>query len=178
MKRTWFTSDTHFGHAAVLQHDGRPFASIDEHDESLLMWHNELVQEGDDVYHLGDVSFSKARLRWWLDNAKGHKHLIRGNHDDKLAWKAAGWATRNEALYLRVDGHRIYLSHYAHRVWRNSIHGSFHLYGHSHGCLEAVQWGRSMDVGVSCNNYRPVSLEEVVAKLSVREEKINHHELR
>ena len=57
------------------------------------------------------------------------------------------------------------MSHYAHRTWRNSVHGAFHLYGHSHGDLPGL--GRSMDVGVDANDYAPISIAAVVEKLSV-----------
>lgn len=174
----WFTSDTHFGHTKVLEYDKRPFATGEEHDNALLANHNSVVSPGDHVYHLGDVSFSRERVLWWLKNANGYKHLIRGNHDDKGAWPLTEWDSKHEALYLRVEGQRIYLSHYACRTWRNSGHGSFHLYGHSHGGLESRPWGRSMDVGVMCHNYFPVSLDTVVERLSAREihNHLDHHE--
>lgn len=164
MKRIWFSSDHHLGHSRVVAIDNRPFQNIDEHDAELLRLHNEVVGDDDDVYYLGDVSFSRPRLEHWMQHARGHKHLIRGNHDDKIAWTGKGWASKNEALYLRVNGYRVYLSHYSHRVWRNSHHGSFHLYGHSHGGLPPH--GRSMDVGVMLTGYRPVSIEEVASTLS------------
>ena len=175
--KIWFTSDTHLGHRAVLSHDNRPFSSIEEHDEAIIANHNSIVADSDHVYHLGDVAFRPASLRRYMEEARGIKHLIRGNHDDKLAWKYKGpnpWLTRHEALYLRVDGHRLYLSHYAHRTWRNSHYGSFHLYGHSHGALEKTPWGRSMDVGVMCHNYFPVSLDYIERTLSSRDF-ANHH---
>ena len=53
----------------------------------------------------------------------------------------------------------IVLCHYAFRVWRNAHHGSWHLYGHSHGSLPSA--GRSMDVGVDCHDFSPISYEQV-----------------
>lgn len=32
----FFTSDTHFGHEAIIRHCGRPFASVAEMDEALI----------------------------------------------------------------------------------------------------------------------------------------------
>jgi len=164
----WFTADTHLGHTNILRedYDGRPFATIDEHDEAILDKHNSCVGKDDHVYHLGDVAFSKEKMEWWMKNANGHKHLIRGSHDDKIGWKAGGWATKQEALFLRAEGFELYLLHYACRVWRKSHYGSFHLFGHSHGRLSDKPWGRSMDVGVNVHNYAPVSLQEIADKLS------------
>jgi calcineurin-like phosphoesterase family protein len=36
MPTTWFTSDTHFGHASILTFCARPFADIVAHDEALI----------------------------------------------------------------------------------------------------------------------------------------------
>lgn len=158
----WFTADTHFGHAAVIDYCKRPFADVGEMDAALVARWNDVVAPTDDVWHLGDVAFRSNPARY-LDALHGRIHVILGNHDDekKLAKTRAAWV--GEVKYLRADGHRFYLSHYAHRTWRNSVHGAFHLYGHSHGDLPGL--GRSMDVGVDANDYRPISLAEVVAKL-------------
>ena len=157
----YFTSDTHFGHKRIIEFDQDPFSNIDERDNAILENHNSIVTEKDDVWHLGDVAFSTEKLDWYLSNAKGRIHLIRGNHDDGVAWKnRQRFSSANEALYLRAEGRKIYLSHYALRVWRNSHHGSYHLFGHSHGNLPDLN--RSMDVGVKPNKYTPVSLAKII----------------
>lgn len=173
MSRVWFTSDTHFGHANVVNLDRAPFPNIETRDRFILEAHNAVVGPNDDVYHLGDVAFTQEHLDWYLSNANGKIHLIRGNHDDRIAWRSRRFHSKHEALYIRQGGHRIYLCHYACRVWRNSFHGAYHLYGHSHGNLPGV--GRSMDVGVACNDYRPVSLEDVHARLGQIALRVNHH---
>jgi calcineurin-like phosphoesterase family protein len=58
----------------------------------------------------------------------------------------------------------IILCHYAMRVWDRSHYGSMHLYGHSHGHLP--DYGKSMDVGVDCHNYYPISVDHVRERLS------------
>lgn len=93
---------------------------------------------------------------------------------------------------VNVPGTLIVLAHYGHRVWNKSHRGSIHLYGHSHGTLPPL--GKSVDVGVDapfvinrypsglCPNdtdrggiyhrkpedYRPVSLDEVMAFMQTR----------
>lgn len=170
MSNTFFTSDTHFDHARIIELDNDPFQSMEERKEHILKCHNSVVKPGDNVWHLGDLSFSKEGLEWYLKNANGNIHLIRGNHDDKVAWRYRHlFASAHEALYLHKSeigsSHSIYLSHYAMLRWRNSCHGSLHLFGHSHGKLRS-HMPRSMDVGVRCNNYTPVSISDVVKKLS------------
>jgi len=45
------------------------------------------------------------------------------------------------------------------RTWFKSHYNSWHLFGHSHGRLEPI--GKSLDIGVDANGFRPVSFEQV-----------------
>lgn len=178
---TFFVADTHFGHANIIRFDGRPFATIEEHDDALIRNWNNTVGKEDDVWHLGDFSFRNARsVSSYLGALSGRVHLVRGNHDDKGAWKHRDlFASAQEAAYINVDGQRMYLCHYSCRVWRASNHGSIHLFGHSHGGLNRLgdALGRSMDVGVNVNGYRPVSFQEVMKMMDSRP-LLPHHEER
>jgi calcineurin-like phosphoesterase family protein len=173
---TFFTADTHFGHANVIRFDSRPFDSIEDHDDALVGSWNSVVGPDDDVWHLGDFSFrNRMHVDRYLERLNGRIHLVRGNHDDKAAWRIRDrFASAQEAAYIKCEGQNIYLSHYGCRVWRNSCHGSWHLYGHSHGNLPPL--GLSMDVGVHPaslllhgmgrvsnlrDGYRPLSFGEV-----------------
>jgi len=57
----------------------------------------------------------------------------------------------------------IVLCHYAMRRWDRSHYGSICLHGHSHNKLPRL--GRSMDVGVDCWDFYPVSLDRVIDEL-------------
>lgn len=59
----------------------------------------------------------------------------------------------------------ITLSHYAMRTWASSIHGAYHLYGHSHGRLCEPKGMLSFDVGVDVWDYAPIPWEVVVEKM-------------
>jgi len=50
------------------------------------------------------------------------------------------------------------------QVWDRSNHGSWHLFGHTHGKLKGI--GRSLDVGVDCTDYVPLSLDMVAEKMT------------
>lgn len=79
----------------------------------------------------------------------------------------------------------IALSHYAQVVWAGSHKGWFQLYGHSHGGLR--KWMRrhmpnalSMDVGVDCNNFAPLSYSQILDVLRRKRETkpkhaVDHH---
>ena len=62
----------------------------------------------------------------------------------------------------------ITLCHYAMRTWRNSCYNSYQLYGHSHGMLPDEPHLLSMDVGVDCHNFYPVSIEQVIQKMETK----------
>ncbi len=53
----WFTSDTHFGHANVLNFTDRPFGDIAHMNRALINAINERVAPTDDLYILGDFSY-------------------------------------------------------------------------------------------------------------------------
>jgi calcineurin-like phosphoesterase family protein len=173
--KIFFTADTHYGHTNVIRHDTRPFKTIQEHDETLIDNWNKTVGATDEVWHLGDFAFrNELPIDYYTKKLNGRINFIRGNHDDKGAWKHPHlFVSMQEAAYIKRFGVSFYLLHYACRTWRSSHRGTYHLYGHSHGKLPP--WGRSMDVGVNVCQYRPVSMEEVIEFLKSRPS-IAHHE--
>ena len=81
--KTFFTSDTHFNHANVIQYCGRPFASVDEMNREMIARWNSTVGPDDTVYHLGDFALGKfAKAAPILHRLNGaRKILVLGNHD-------------------------------------------------------------------------------------------------
>ena len=79
----------------------------------------------------------------------------------------------HESRYLRVNPDvKVYGSHYAHRTWRNSHHGAYHIHAHSHGALPRL--GRSADCGAPCVEYAPKPLTWFVEQLK-DQPSVNHH---
>jgi calcineurin-like phosphoesterase family protein len=152
----WFTSDTHLDHKNILKYTSRPFNTVDEMNENLVLIWNSLVRPGDTVYHLGDFAF--ARHEYWRNRLNGQIVLIEGSHDrmDSKARKSFQWVGPRHTVHGDPD---IILSHYAMRVWPRSHYGTWHLYGHSHGRLPGL--GKSFDVGVDCHGLAPISLDRV-----------------
>ena len=82
--KIFVTSDLHFGHRNILKlGNGRPFATIEEHDEALIENWNKVVSTGDMVFILGDLSLrcDIAIVEANLKRLNGQKHVISGNHD-------------------------------------------------------------------------------------------------
>ncbi|MEK6703367.1 MAG: metallophosphoesterase [Planctomycetota bacterium] len=81
---------------------------------------------------------------------------------------------------FRSRTRRVFLSHYCHVVWHHSHRGVYHLYGHSHGNLEAwreehMPSALAMDVGVDCWECRPLSFTEIDHLLTAKAAKVPPH---
>jgi len=167
---TWFTADPHFGHRNILAMEGRPFASIEEHDEALILAWNSRVRPSHEIFVIGDFAMNSSaeRCQEIFARLNGRKHLIIGNHD-KARHTGLSWATDPADLRTVVlDGVRLVLCHYGMRTWPGAWRGALHLYGHSHGKLPPTS--RSCDVGVDAWGYRPVSLPEIKERLAATPE--------
>lgn len=182
MSKTFFTSDTHFGHANIIRYSKRPFRDVREMDDTMIDRINEKVGHDDILWHLGDFAFYDINGWTKIRNRINCNfiHLILGNHDHKRV-------NREKAVYdlfesvqsykeIRIDGHDITLNHYAQRVWNKSHHGAWHLYGHSHGSLPDDPHSLSFDIGVDCHNFYPLNMTEISAIMDKKRWKpIDHH---
>jgi calcineurin-like phosphoesterase family protein len=164
----FFTSDTHFGHGAVIAMYRRPFASKDEMDAAMVARWNEVVGPDDEIWHLGDfgVGIKRPRVEALLAQLNGVKHLITGNNDEEPTIGARGWASVQGLVELIEDSVRVVLCHYALRTWHDSSRGAWNLHGHSHGRLAPLP--RQQDVGVDVFDFRPVTFAAIVAHRKAR----------
>jgi calcineurin-like phosphoesterase family protein len=157
---TYFTADQHWGHEAIISMCKRPFASVEEMDETMIANWNAVVSRGDNVWHVGDFAHrcDLKRKRAIFSQLNGSKHLVPGNHDNPDTMSLA-WASIGQIRQIVVDGQRLVLCHYGLRTWPGSRRGAIHLYGHSHGTLPGN--AQCLDVGVDCWQFRPVTLAEI-----------------
>jgi len=134
-------------------------------DERLISAWNGLVQDRDEIYHLGDFSFhNSARTANIVDSLKGKIHLIAGNHDNKNLRNLHNIKSVENYKRLRWEKQRLILCHYPFRVWNGSHEGAWHLHGHCHGNLDQAPH-RIYDVGVDNNYYRPIHIEELSKRM-------------
>jgi len=170
----FFTADTHFDHANIIEHCNRPYSSLEEMNQALIDNWNSVVRPQDTVYHLGDFAFrsKRTRINHLIQKLNGHKFLIYGNHDHKQTDKSEGWVWKGHYKKIKVNDQKIILFHYAMRVWDCSHHGSWHFYGHSHGTLFDNRMTLSMDVGVDVRNFSPISFERLSEAMQHRQKKI------
>jgi calcineurin-like phosphoesterase family protein len=161
-----FTADLHLGHANIISYCSRPFASVDEMNQTLIDNWNAVVGPSDTVWVIGDFAFMRAdpkTLRRLFSQLKGSKHLICGNHDGRSV-RELPWSSGRDYAEIVVDKTRVVLSHYSMRTWNGMRHGAVQLYGHSHGQLPGTR--QCLDVGVDCWDFRPVTWPQIVERLA------------
>lgn len=184
-----FTSDVHFGHNNIIKFCNRPFSSVEEMNEGLVVNWNASVKKNDVVWSLGDFSFmSFEKTKEILKRLNGEIHMVLGNHCQKIIQNRkelldSGLVKdirdyKELSVQLGNTKQHICLFHYAQRAWNRSHHGSWQLFGHTHGDMEP--YAKSVDVGIDSPwvtgkaEYRPFTLEEVAAFMKDREI-IKHH---
>ena len=171
MNETFFCADTHLDHDAIRVHCKRPYNTLDAMNEAIVLAWNSVVDNKDTVYIGGDFAFRNHRK--WVNELKGKKILIVGNHDHmpqdvldlfKPDWKCDD-VTAQDAIKTMVQfrevhqqldrvicGQRMTLNHYPMRSWSSSVHGAWCLHGHVHGRMRVslpgeIGGGMILDVG-------------------------------
>ncbi len=185
----YYIGDLHLFHRNVTDEgknfDNRPFKTLDEMHRVIVERWNKRVTERDTVYILGDVSMHSkmADLIPVVSELKGHKFLIRGNHDkisnvnyralydDIFDYKEVKERYNDEKV-------RLVLSHYPILFWNHQHNGSILLYGHVHNtreedffqkCVKEIDWIEEHDavaINVGCMmsymDYTPRTLTEII----------------
>lgn len=185
-----FTSDIHHRHKRIVELTNRGQDTTPEkHDEWLVDIWNRDVSRHDEVWHLGDFSFSHnyQMVADFTYKLNGNINLIKGNHDDpdilnklKQDGLINNWWDYKE---IKIDGTKVCLFHFPITVWNQQHRGSWHLHGHSHGNLKVLQ-GKMLDVGLDSaynvlGSHRFFTEEDIVEHMKTREiEVLDHHEER
>jgi hypothetical protein len=98
---------------------------------------------------------------------------VPGNHDKDTRKLIQEFSWFNDLAEVSLNGQRIVLCHYAVRVWNQSSHGAWHLYGHSHGRLPESEILPSMDVGVDTHDFSPWHFDEINVRITQKIETAN-----
>lgn len=185
----WFTSDEHYGHANIISHCGRPFSDVTHMEDELVERHNACVRDTDLVIHLGDFSFlpekEQARV---LGRLRGSHEIVKGNHDrstaslTRIGFEQVVGSYTMDVPMAGEDPLILLLSHYPY--WHEDLvefdlkyknrmpkdEGLWLLHGHIHNFWPAVQpKRRQINVGVDCWEFRPISINEIIAIIKQHE---------
>lgn len=168
---TFFTADQHFGHFNIMRLSKRPFASLDEMNETMIARWNDKVRDEDTVYILGDLFFRAATVEPTLQRLKGRKHLVLGNHDHTWTSKvrlADHFESVQTICEIKIGDKPATLCHYPMLSYPQARRG-YMIYGHIHNNTGDDYWplvmrrGRMLNAGVDVNNFAPVTFDELLA---------------
>ena len=178
MSKTWVYSDPHFYHKNIVtftNYDGtkvRPWDCSDQMTEEMIAWYNDVVDDADRVYILGDVAFSAAHMKKAVSQLKGRKVLVPGNHEPPKMRKyfdlfddVRGYVVKKGFIMSHIPIHPQSLSR-----WRLNIHG--HL--HANQVLYEDDPNNVFDVRYYCacverTNFRPILLDQILDERGIRE---------
>lgn len=173
---TWFTADLHLSHENIIAFCGRPFPDARSMDAAIIAELQARVRADDDLWILGDFAASKANatqraaVRDMFNAIPGHRHLVVGNHD--RAWiRDLPWDSIAPMADILVDGRRLCLCHYPMVTFPGARRGGLQLFGHVHQNWPGTR--TSINVGVDMWDFRPVTLQEIEAR--VAHLPVNHH---
>lgn len=172
--KTWFTSDTHFGHQNIIKYCNRPFKDVDHMNEVLIKNWNSIVDPDDTIYHLGDFAMGpKDRWPSYIKRLNGMKLLVRGNHDqDEQKMKDLGFTYVFDNMIVPYKNFDIYLSHFPHPEFVDAIPKGqgptkttkYQFCGHVHTDWKTYE-GVIVNVGVNQWDYKPITVEQALGAL-------------
>jgi calcineurin-like phosphoesterase family protein len=185
------TADEHYFHKNIIKYDGRPFTSMEEMHDALISNHNSIVTKRDLTIHVGDFSFAdKDETEKIIKRLNGQHIFVRGSHDywmkkDPSYREIFEKKFNKEHLVFCHYAMKIWpRSHYGSWLIHGHSHGDLNI---DYQEVEiAINWimrridnmnqehakrfdlikdwcslGKSLDVGVKCWNYYPVSFEQI-----------------
>jgi calcineurin-like phosphoesterase family protein len=170
----YYIADPHFGHANIIEACGRPFASVDEMDRTLIENWNARVRPEDHVWVVGDLCYRNEKpASWYLERLSGHKHLIEGNHDKVWMRKEDAsefFESVRQFEFVHDGPEESVLCHYPLMTWPGKKHsGMYLIYGHIHNDKPEEFWPllrtyeRALNAGADVNGFAPVTLPELIA---------------
>lgn len=174
MSRTWVYSDPHFFQTNIVKFhnfDGTKTRPWDDHvkmSEDLIEMYNDLVDDKDRVYILGDVAFTRRSLNNSVPRLKGRKVLVKGNHDvDKLSYYAQhfddvrSYVVKKGFVMSHIPLHPACLER-----WGLNIHG--HLHGNNIKNQDGSEDLRYYNACVEKTGFRPKLLDEILSERGMK----------
>jgi len=172
----WFTSDLHFGHKNIIRLSNRPFKDLDEMNRVLIENILEAMEEGDTLYHIGDLSFCIATQDYFLEQMSeaGLKLvMIKGNHEKIPVGK---WSCLDQTVFpkimeIKIGSKPVTLCHFPMLTFNKSHFNAWHLYGHHHRCSQGIDEvmvypGKRINVNCEFHDFKPWSEDEIISEMS------------
>lgn len=176
MGRIWVTGCSHFNHRNICgpqlstwESGFRNFSSLEEMNDCIIENYNSVINQNDELYHLGDFAFGdKSKIPYLRNRIRCRNiHFIYGNHDraiKKVKHYHQLFSTVRDYKEIRHNKVLVSLFHFPIASWNDMENGAISLHSHTHGTWPRV--GRRMDVGVDPQSFHPVLLDEVIEELT------------
>lgn len=168
------TADQHLFHKNIIRMKDRPFSSVDDMTEKIVANWNSVVTDTDTVYVLGDFIGKEMvddnRMLEIGNSLKGHKILLKGNHDKKYPMSLIFEKVYKPGRIVRLEysDTEFILNHwFANLTVVGDFPEKLYLHAHKHNkrgynILNTYYRRPYFDVGVDANNYFPVSLDSII----------------
>lgn len=164
-KHTYFISDTHFNHKAIIKYCNRPFKDINQMNETIITNWNNTVKKDDLVFMMGDFALcGKDKIIEIGNQLNGRKFLIKGNHDgaSRDTYRKAGFLEVYEFPIIINDFYIV--SHMPQFVSEAAPY--FNIHGHIHdNPMYADVSSRSFCASVERTNYTPISFNKILNRV-------------
>jgi calcineurin-like phosphoesterase family protein len=169
----WVISDTHLGHANILNYCPwrKTWANnISEHDERIIEEWNRVVKPTDIVLHLGDFCLGpREKINYFRTKLSGRIVLVYGNHDrSRTAMLNAGFDKVEPGLQIAHNEFSVFCKHDPFSFSTNEANSNkLLLHGHCHGNppnpnIHASILSKCMDCSMDSLGFiRPVSWLEL-----------------
>lgn len=174
LNKIWFSSDLHFSHDRDFIWKDRGFSSVDEMNETIIKNFNNLIDDDDELFLLGDIIMGDtATSIEYLKRLNGKIHIVRGNHDSvkKLSYyrDCENVISISEGEYFDYHKYHFYLSHYP-TICSNFDVGEplrkrmVSLCGHIHtkDCFSDINKGLIFHVEVDTNDCKPWNIDDII----------------
>lgn len=152
LNKLYFTADWHFGHKNIIEYCKRPFKTVDEMNEALIVNYNEKVSNSDTCIFVGDFVFydQEYTCTELLKRLNGKKILVKGNHDwlSNKKYIKAGFIQSTKSLV--IDGYRVV--HRPGKCDRYNEKRFIVAHVHEHWRVK----GKMINVGVDMWGFKPI----------------------
>lgn len=163
-KKIYLISDLHLDHTNIIKYCNRPFASIEEMNQTIVNNWNKTINDHGTVYFLGDMAFGRGsrKASYWLTQLKGKIVFIEGNHEE------TGKVQAHERLILKYNGGEFLLIHDPALKPKNW--NGWTIHGHKHnndlkGYPLVNPARKTVNVSVELVNYAPIELDAILTKI-------------
>lgn len=192
MSKYHYISDTHFRHGNIMRYCERPFANLEEMDNTMLKNMKESDEAGHKMIHCGDFSFHLEEFLYQnptLSHSENHFFVV-GNHDhglsdfsikkklhgwfSKIVGERRTWKEHNFMVTDELNGKpvKVMVSHAPQENLKGCV---YNVYGHIHNnALRQPEaeyawypWLANspwhLNASVEVIDYKPRTLEELIA---------------